>query len=190
MQGLFFEVSTAREFHESESQQQEALLILRRRKLTKVSFEQDWGKDESRIAPAINVLRKGWGFDITGDGTKKDPYRLLDVNQSPSRVRTTKQIKSLYYDSGHWGEIRERRFQHDNYRCVLCVDSCKDSIQCHHVKYNLFNERLDELETVCDRHHEMIHENSRLIFPIGVDLWVAERLLGVVAYPFEEWLLP
>jgi hypothetical protein len=190
MQGLFFDVGTAREFHESESQQQEALSILRHRKLTKESFERDWRKDGSRLAPAINILRKGWGFDIGGNGTKKDPYWLQDPNQSPTRVRTTEQIKSLYYDSSHWLDIRERRFQNDNYRCVACVESCKDAIQCHHFKYKLFSERLNELITVCDSCHEMMHEDSRLTFPIGVDLWVAERLLGVVSYPFEEWLLP
>lgn len=190
MQGCFFDIGGARAFHESETQQQEALAILRNRKLTKLSFEQDWKKDGSRLAPAINILRKDWGFNIAGSGTRKDPYWLLEPNQSPARVRTTEQMKALYYDSSHWSATRERRWQHDNYRCVLCVESCKDEIQCHHVTYNLFNERLDELMTVCRSHHKIIHEDSRLIFPIGVDLWVAERLLGVVAYPFEEWLLP
>jgi hypothetical protein len=190
MQGLFFDVGIAREFHESESQQQEALSILRRRKLTKVSFERDWGRDESRLAPSINILRKGWGFKITGNGTKKDPYWLQDPNQSPTLVRTTEKIKSLYYDSEHWMEIRERRFQHDNYRCVSCVESCKDSIQCHHTEYNLFSERLDELLTLCVFHHKKQHQGSKLAFPKGVELWMAERLLGIVAYPFEEWLLP
>ncbi len=190
MQGCFFETGGARKFHESDTQQQEALTILRHRKLTKKSFEYDWKKDGSRLAPAINILRKGWGFDIAGSGTTKDPYWLLEPNQSPARVRTTEQMKALYYESSHWVDIRERRWQNDDYRCVLCVDSCKDELQCHHVIYNLFSERLDELMTVCRSHHGIIHEDSRLIFPIGVELWVAERLLGVVAYPFEEWLLP
>lgn len=189
-QGTFFEVAGARGHHESETQQQEALQILRHRKLTKVSFEQDWKKDGSRLAPAIDILRNGWGFDIAGTGTTKDPYWMLDLNQSPTMVRTTDRLKELYWESQHWIDLRERRWQHDNYRCVLCVGSCRDEIQCHHICYNLFGEKLDELMTVCKFHHELIHESCRLKFPTGVGLYVAERLLGVVAYPFEEWLLP
>jgi hypothetical protein len=192
-QGLFFDIGGARAFHESETQQQEALAILRVRKLTKVSFEQDWQKNGSRLAPAIDILRNGWGFDIAGTGKTKDPYWLLNPNQSPTKVRTTEHIKDLYRASEHWASIREQRFQHDNYRCVLCVGSCRDELQCHHITYNLFAEKLDELMTVCRYHHELIHDPSRgcrLSFPIGVDTHVAERLLGLVAYPFEEWLLP
>lgn len=188
-QGTFFEVNSAREFHESDSQQQEALAILRHRKLTKVSFEQDWANG-CRLAPAIDILRNGWGFDIAGSGTSKDPYWLLEPNQSPTRVRTTDEIKSKYYDSEHWKAIRELRKQHDEHRCVLCVGSCRDEIDVHHIRYNLFAEKLDELMTVCDYHHTLIHDECFLKFPTGVELWIAERLLEVVAYPFEEWLLP
>lgn len=188
--GYLFEVESARAFHESETKQQEALAILRHRKLTKLSFERDIAKDGCRLAPSIDILRNGWGFEIAGTGTKDDPYWLLNPKQSPARVKTTEQIKNLYYECDHWVSIRERRWQHDNYRCVLCVESCREVIQCHHVTYNLWNERLDELMTVCESHHKMIHDACFLKFPTGVETWIAERLLGVVAYPFEEWLLP
>jgi hypothetical protein len=187
-QGFLFETGSARAFHESESQQQEALRILRHRKLTKVSFERDFANG-SRLAPAIDVLRNGWGFEIAGAGTTKDPYWMINPKQSPTKVRDRK-IQPLYYESEHWCETREKRFKNDNYRCVFCVASCRDSIECHHIKYSLFNEKLDELITVCEYHHQVIHENSAIGFPIGVELWIAERLLEVVAYPFEEWLLP
>lgn len=189
-QGTFFNIAGVRSFHESETQQQEALAILRHRKLTKVSFEQDWGKLGSRLAPAIDILRNGWGFEIAGTGTKHDPYWLLDPKQSPTKVRTTDGLKESYYESDHWKSVRDRRYTHDHHRCILCVGSCRDEIQCHHVTYNLFGERLDELMTVCRRHHELIHDACYLKFPTGIELWVAERLLGVVAYPFQEWLLP
>jgi hypothetical protein len=188
-QGVFFDIGGARDFHESENQQQEVLLILRHRKLTKVSFEQDCGNG-ARLAPAIDILRNGWGFEIAGSGTTKDPYWMLYPKQSPAKVRTTEQLKQLYYDSEHWAATREKRFRHDHYRCVLCVGSCRDELQCHHITYRLFNEKPDELMTVCVPHHEMIHGASFLKFPTGVDLWIAEQLLQVVAYPFEEWLLP
>jgi hypothetical protein len=189
-QQTFFQVGGAREFHESETQQQEALCILRHRPLTKISFEQDWAKNGSRLAPAIDALRNGWGFEIIGNGSTRNPYQLVHPNQSPAMVMATRRIKDLYYESEHWHKIREQRWQHDNYRCVLCVASCRGAIQCHHIRYRLFSESLDELMTVCDHHHNMIHENSFLSFPKGVDLWIAERLLGIVAYEFEGWLLP
>lgn len=182
---------SARAFHECKSNQQEALQILRVRKLTKASFERD--RPGARLAPAIDVLRNGWGFDIAGEGSVDDPYWMLSPTQSPAKVQTTSAIKANYYASEHWKETRERRYRFDNYRCVLCVDSCREQLQCHHITYNLFNEQLDELLTVCARHHELIHDSKvgcRLAFPIGVETWIAERLLGHITYPFEDWLLP
>jgi hypothetical protein len=189
MEKLLFDMGP-REFHESDSQQQEALAILRHRKLTKLSFERDWTKNGSRLAPAIDVLRNGWGFDIAGTGTTKDPYWMLNPNQWPSKVRAGERLKAAYYDSEHWHTIRECRFQNDGFRCVICAGSCRDEIQCHHIQYNLFNEKIDELMTVCRHHHEMIHENCLLKFPTGISIEAAERLLNGKAYPFEEWLLP
>jgi hypothetical protein len=189
MERLLFDTGP-RGFHESDSQQQEALAILRHRKLTKLSFERDWTKNGSRLAPAIDILRNGWGFEIAGTGTTKDPYWMLRPTQWPSKVRVSEGLKVAYYDTQHWQEIREQRFKVDNYRCVACVDSCRDELQCHHFAYNIFNEQLDELLTVCRKHHEMIHENCLLKFPTGISLDHAERLLGGKEYPFEKWLLP
>jgi hypothetical protein len=191
LMGYLFDLGgSPRDFHESDSQQQEALAILRHRKLTKISFEQDWTKNGSRLAPAIDILRNGWGFEIAGSGTTKDPYWMLNPKQWPSKVRTSDSLKLAYYETEHWKNIRERRFQFDDYRCVQCVGSCQDEIQCHHICYNLFNESLDELVTVCRRHHELIHESSLLKFPTGISIDHAERLLGGKEFPFEKWLLP
>jgi hypothetical protein len=187
-QGTFFEVDSARDFHESVSQQQEALRILRVRKLTKRSFERDW--PGSRLAPAIDVLKNGWGFEIMGHGTQLDPYWLVNPQQSPTKVRTTQKLQDSYYETDHWKSKRQERYEFDNHRCVLCVGSCREKLQCHHITYNLFGESLDELMTVCECHHKLIHDACKLKFPTGVETWVAERLLGIVAYPFEEWLLP
>lgn len=184
-----FYIGSPREFHESESQQQEALKILRFRPLTKGGFESDW--PGSRLAPAIDILRNGWGFDIAGKGKKKDPYRLIDRQQSPTKVRCTKSIQDAYYETEHWLDIRELRYQQDNYRCVACTSTCHDSLECHHLTYSrLFGERLDDLITLCSTHHKLIHEESLMKFPTGVDLWIAERLLGVATYTFDDWLLP
>jgi len=187
-ENLLFEKETARGFHESDTQQQEALKILRHRKLTKLSFERDW--PGGRLAPAIDILRNGWGFDIAGSGTVKDPYWMLNRGQWPQKVRVSEQLKQSYYETVHWQTVRESRFQVDNFRCVLCVSSCQSELQCHHLRYNLFNEQLHELMTVCTVHHEMIHDSCLLKFPTGMDINHAERLLGGIEYPFEKWLLP
>jgi hypothetical protein len=189
MQPLLFDTGP-RAFHESDSQQEEALAILRHRKLTKISFERDWTKNGSRLAPAIDILRNGWGFDIAGTGTTKDPYWMLNPNQWPSKVRVGERLKEAYYNTQHWKDMREQRFAHDAYRCAICVESCKDGIQCHHIRYELFRESIDELLTVCCRHHEMIHEHCLLKFPTGISIDHAERLLGGKEYPFEKWILP
>lgn len=190
MDELLFDIGTPRDFHESQRQCEEALQLLRVRPLTKKSFEQDWKKGGCRLAPAIDILRNGWGFEIGGDGSTKNPYYLLDRKQWPSMVRKTDAIQNAYYETNHWKDLCERRFQIDSFRCVSCVGSCRDEIQCHHITYNLFAEKLDELLTVCTYHHELIHESCRLAFPTGVEVWVAERLLGVAAYEFEGWLRP
>jgi hypothetical protein len=190
--GFLFDTGTPREYHECESNQQEALLILRHRKLTKVSFEKD--RPGTRLAPSIDILRNGWGFEILGDGSSTNPYWMPNANASPTMVRTTQTIQDAYYESDHWCAIRQQRWQFDNHRCVLCVDSCRDELQCHHIIYNLFSENLDELMTVCRHHHKLIHDRDRggcfLKFPTGVETLMAERLLGLVAYPFKDWLLP
>jgi len=133
-QDLLFDIGTAREAFECESQQQEALAILRTRSLTKKSFELDSGK---RLAPAIDMLRNGWGFVIEGTGASTDPYQLTNPKQWPQKVKTTEQLKQLYYDSEHWAAVRKQRFEFDDYRCVCCIGLSIGEIQCHHVAYNL-----------------------------------------------------
>lgn len=185
---FLFNVGSPREFHESQTQQQEALAILRHRKLTKVSFERDW--PGSRLAPAIDMLKNGWGFEILGHGTQQDPYWLVNRQQSPRMVMTTDRLQAAYYASEHWEAIREQRFRFDNFRCLLCTGSCREELQCHHIRYKLFAEPLDELMTVCVSHHEAMHDKSKLKFPTGMEVWVVERLTGVATYDFPEWLLP
>jgi hypothetical protein len=179
--------SSARAFHECKDHQVSALRWLRSQRLPKVAYERQ--HKGARLAPAIEVLRNGWGFDILGNGSIKQPYYLADKNQYPSRVHVTTQMEAVYYASEHWVSMRTQRFELDKYSCVLCTVT-EPAAFVHHVKYALFNESLDELISVCERHHKMIHDNSRIGFPIGCDVSIAEKLLGVPSYSFEDWLLP
>lgn len=189
-QNVLFDVgsfSSAQAFHECKDHQRAALRWLRSQVLPKVSYEQQ--HVGARLAPVIERLRNGWGFEIQGDGSIKKPYALLDRNQYPTKVEVTAEMKSAYYASSHWDLTRRKRFEHDKYTCVMCVH-VEPAYVVHHATYNLFRESIDELVSLCERHHEMIHDNSRIGFPIGVDVSIAEKLLGVPSYEFEEWLLP
>lgn len=189
--GLLFDIGvSARAHHESETQQQLALSILRHRELTKVSFERDC-KDGSRLAPAIEMLRNAWGFEIEGSGTTKNPYWMPNRRQYPSKVKVTEQMKDAYYQREEWQRASKQRKEFDNYRCVICTGACQSELHVHHLTYDfLFNERLDCLITVCSLHHKMIHDNSLLRFPNGIKEEYAAILLGVASYEFPGWLLP
>lgn len=176
----------ARAYHESETNCEEALRLLRKTNITKIGFER--ARPGARLAPAVHVLRKAFGFDIGGDGSKRDPYFLLNRKQWPQLAPVTEAMKSAYYDTSHWANIRDQRYEHDGYRCVLCVGSNDDDLQCHHICYEIFNEQLIDLMTVCEWHHDRIHANSNLAFPMGIDLKYADRLAGYVEFP--EWVKP
>lgn len=176
----------AREYHESKTQCGQVLSLLRRTPVTKTGWENR--NPGGRIAPSIDILRNGYGFEIGGSGTAKEPYFLLDRRQWPTKVYTTKEIKLAYYETDHWAEIRSSRYEHDGYKCVACLGDNGQELVCHHIVYNLFEESLDEVVTVCKFHHQLIHDNSYLSFPRGVSLAIADRLVGY--HEFEEWLKP
>ena len=179
--------SSARAFHECKDHQQAALRWLRSQVLPKVAYEQQYVG--TRLAPVIERLRNGWGFEILGDGSIKKPYAMPDRNQYPTKVEVTAAMELSYYNSAHWESTRRKRLEHDKYTCVMCVH-VEPATTVHHARYDLFNESTEELISLCEEHHEMIHDNSRIGFPIGVDVSIAEKLLDVASYSFEEWLLP
>ena len=189
-QSVLFEVasySSPRAFHECKTHQQSALRWLRSQDLPKVAYEQQ--HVGTRLAPVIDKLRNGWGFEILGDGSIKKPYTMPFREQYPTKVEVTETMQAAYYASSHWHTARRKRLELDKYSCVMCEQVGPASVV-HHAKYELFNESTDELISLCDRHHTMIHENSRIGFPIGVDVSIAEKLLEVSSYSFEDWLLP
>lgn len=179
--------SSAKAFHECKTHQQAALLWLRSQDLPKVAYEQQYVG--TRLAPAIERLRNAWGFEIHGDGSIKKPYAMPDRHQYPTKVEVTEAMQASYYSSSHWEATRRKRLERDKYSCVMCLH-VEPATNVHHARYDLFNESIDELIAICDRHHELIHDNSRIGFPVGVDVSIAERLLDVPSYVFEEWLLP
>lgn len=65
--------SIARAFHECKDHQQAALRWLRSQSLPKVAYEQQ--HSGARLAPVIERLRNGWGFEI--EKVSNGPYLEL-----------------------------------------------------------------------------------------------------------------
>jgi hypothetical protein len=173
----------ARRFHESEAQQREVLEHLRCGESIAKHLWEDGGK---RLAPAIEQLRNAHGFTIAGTGTAKNPYRMKDLRQCPTKAHATDEMQAAYYGLLHWQQVRSDRLSMDSFRCVCC-HAC-DELQCHHLTYKrLFAERLTDLMTLCRGCHELVHESCRLKFPSGVPVSYAAQL-GWKG--FAAWLLP
>lgn len=62
----------------------------------------------------------------------------------------------VYLQTKEFDRIRQRVFQRDNYKCVVCGST--ESIQPHHLTYrNIYHENLDDLITLCQRCHSIHH---------------------------------
>lgn len=170
-----------------ESQAEAVLNRLRVGPLTKMEWEAtSHGK---RLAPAVDRLRNGHGFMVMGSGTSSMPYEMPYPDQMPTLAYVTDTLKAAYYNSRHWIETRRRRLEIDNRTCVLCHFSrgCFSTVV-HHTCYELFQEDIHDLMTLCEVCHESIHETCRLKFPSGMKLEHAQILIG--DYCFDDWLLP
>jgi 5-methylcytosine-specific restriction enzyme A len=84
----------------------------------------------------------------------------------------TKEQKRKFYNSGAWARIRRKALERDRYECVWCRDKGQVTTGAHatleidHVKeledYPDLALDLDNLQTLCRRHHNMKH--NRLQF--------------------------
>lgn len=174
---------SSREIHEK--QIVEVLGWLRKgHAIEKIGWELKYKKNGCRLAPAISQLSLAYGLDIQGSGVPGNGYRLVNIAQYPTRNKVTSAFKIAYYDSLHWDCVRNKRFKKDGHACVLC--DAVDDIQCHHVTYDLFNEALSDLMTVCRDCHSTIHSSGRIAFPDGAKVEHFERLS--IECCFEPWL--
>ena len=174
----------AKEFNESIGNQRDALSLLRDGvELTDVYWKEL--HPGSRVAPTIDKLRNAHGFFIDGDGSVKTPYFLDDVNELPSLIAVNDAIKDAYRASQHWIDTRNRRFSIDKGTCVLCFSKAEE---CHHIFYDLFNEKMSHLMSVCAYCHDKCHDQSRLKFPSGMKVEHAKRLGVEISFP--DWLMP
>ena len=71
-----------------------------------------------------------------------------------------KQKYQEYLQSAEWAAKREQVLKRDGYKCKVCgaKDTPENPLHVHHWTYeNVFNEPLEDLITVCKKHHHIIH---------------------------------
>ena len=70
--------------------------------------------------------------------------------------------RRFYLRSKHWREVRMIALIQAEYRCEQC-DASDDlvTLDVHHKRYNLFHERLSELEVLCRACHNKEHRKGR-----------------------------
>lgn len=68
-----------------------------------------------------------------------------------------------YLLSDEWKAKREARKKKDGYKCKRCRST--KNLQVHHLTYKrIFNERLSDLVTTCDKcHNNYFHKNANII---------------------------
>jgi hypothetical protein len=61
-----------------------------------------------------------------------------------------------YLLSPEWKEFRKKALEHYGRKCSRCHRT--KNLQVHHLTYdNIFNERLEDVEILCKKHHELTH---------------------------------
>jgi len=77
-----------------------------------------------------------------------------------SNFETSKRGKYIdYLDSEAWKNKRREALVRDNNVCQVCKENLAEEV--HHITYeNLFNEKLEDLLSVCKMCHNQLHSNT------------------------------
>lgn len=72
-------------------------------------------------------------------------------------MKTMNEEYENYLKSCTWAAIRKRRFETDDYKCVVCGKS--HNLNVHHIKYGSWgHESNNDLITLCENCHRKIHD--------------------------------
>ena len=58
-----------------------------------------------------------------------------------------------YYHTKHWKILRNKVLKRDKHKCVLCAS--QNNLQIHHRIYEIGQEQLSDLHTLCDKCHKL-----------------------------------
>ena len=89
--------------------------------------------------------------------------------------RTTVAWKEAYYASPQWRAVRLQRLERDGWVCCHCRST--EWLVVHHWQYDLFNERMNHLTTLCGKCHEYVHDQVTLAFPKSIKQSIYEVLV-------------
>lgn len=65
-----------------------------------------------------------------------------------------------YLESEKWKNFREEVLKRDNYKCTKCGKT--ENLHIHHISYdNIWDEKLEDVITLCDECHEKEHSTKR-----------------------------
>lgn len=133
-----------------------------------------------RFSASIRILRER-GYSIAVE-RMEDHTSLHTLTGYTPMVQVTDEMQAAYYLTLHWQQRRLERKEFDGHRCCWCHSTGVSSpLHVHHWHYDLFNESLEDLMTLCETCHTNMHENNavRVHFPRYVSQEIADRLLGI-----------
>lgn len=175
--GMFTE-----EMQHSQKVKEDEVLILLRERMDWVSTTELVGINHRFSANICNLRKQG--HVINGRINSNDVWEWRWIGYQ-ARHSTSGNWQSEYYKSTHWRSTRERRLELDGHRCAHCKsDGGGEPLHVHHWRYDLFNEQILDLVSLCRPCHERIHANDRIKiqFPRFVNAKTYEQL-----YLDSEW---
>ena len=114
--------------------------------------------------PWSAARRKAYEQGVAKTGTTKKDSNI----GRPKKVSNTGRTKSKYASRGKeygegWVELRKEVYQRDRWLCQECGAHCHNStkrkIQCHHIDYDVKNNDLSNLITLCASCHGRTNGN-------------------------------
>lgn len=90
-----------------------------------------------------------------------DGGRLLCIYVLKDMASTREGYWNEYLQTNHWQSIKERTYKIHGRRCTLGVN-CEGPLDVHHISYeNLGEEKPEDTEILCRKHHHMKHEAEK-----------------------------
>lgn len=129
-----------------------------------------------RFSTSIQKLREQ-GYEIEKKpivGSEQFQYRLTSYRR---KVLVDKSLKDLYYNTPHWRAMSKQRREFDDWRCVLCKST--ENLEVHHFHYDLFEEDIEDLVTLCRNCHRRLHVHAKdklRSFPKSVAVDIEQRI--------------
>lgn len=112
-----------------------------------------------------------------------------DYNKSNDIYKFTKiPDKKEYIKSNNWKILRDKIVARDKNTCQIC-DYYGDELQVHHLSYdNLYNEKFEDLTTLCNDCHSLLHEDLGYLLDKDYPIYIMKEAF-INKYSNEKRLL-